>query len=500
MCAQNFQWADFPVTTNTSGTSSIGYSTTCDNLGNVYCVGFKDNQFNAGAVYGHLFYRKYNTNGVLIFDKTISGKVRNINLTSDSAGNIYFVGAFKNIISFEGGGLINSSSSSEENILVKFDSNGVFLWNQNISNFGAFNHFTAIATDSNNDIYIGIDNFNSSKILKLATTNGTVLQTIEQVNVQIITSLSIDDLGNIYASGSCGKTTSMFAGVSQPTNLDYSYYAVKYNPNGSHQWTKYIQSISCLDSQISAKTSNNIYFSATLTGAYAFGSLTTLGPPSGFSDDIFVTKLDVNGNFIWVREVAGSGKASIGKQRFLISDSNENVYFVGTTRSTTVWSPTMTTIVTGFGDDALLLKYNSNGDLLLAKQFGGQSSDRCDSVGLDSSGNIYVAGIKTGNVAFDGISNSGGTNVPYLAKIGNNLNTKNFIEKSFAIYPNPSQNEITILLNAKDKAEGNIINLLGQKVMNFEVGDKTSISVLDFENGIYFVKIKGFITQKFIKN
>lgn len=497
--AQNFQWVDFPTITSTNNTNGNSYLTTCDNLGNVYCVGFRDNQFNNGAVYGHLFYRKYNTNGILIFDKTISGKVRVINLTSDSVGNVYFVGAYRNTITFDNGAGTTNAGTTEIPIVVKFDSNGTFLWNQNISNFGAFNHFSAIATDANNNVYIGIDDFNNSKIIKLSGADSTTLMTIDQLNVQIISSLSIDSLGNIFAAGSCGTPNSVFAGISQPTSLDYSVYAVKYNPNGNHQWTKFVQDTSCRNPQICAATPTDIYFSSTLTGAYAFGSfITTLGPSSGSSDDIFISKLSIGGNFVWVREVAGTGKASVGRNNFLRADASGNVYLVGTTRATTVWNPTITTTVTGFGDDALILKYNSIGDLLMAKKFGGQSSDKCDSVALDNSGNIYVAGITSGAVTFDAISNSVGTNVPFIAKIGSILGINSIDSDTTVLHPNPAQNELFVSNINHNK--GFIYNTLGQKMKNFEIKNTSSIDISDLSNGIYFIQFEGKKTLKFIKN
>lgn len=495
--SQNFQWVDFPPVVNGLSQNEIGYTVATDNLGNVYIGGYKDNYFSSNGIFGNLFIRKYNSSGQLIFEKVITGKIRVFNLTADLSGNLYFVGSFKNSITFEGGATINTSGTNEVPVIVKFDSNGVFQWNQNISNFGSYDHFEAVTTDANNNVYIGFDNFNNSQILKLAAANGALLQTIDQLNVQIITSLSVDNLGNIYASGSCGKTTSKFAGISQPTSLDYSYYAVKYNPNGVHQWTKYVQSISCLDSQISAKTPNNVYFSAGLTGAYAFGSFTSSGPSSGFSDDIFISKINASGSFEWIREVPGTGKAAIGNRNFLTSDVNGNVYFAGVTRGTTVWSPAISTVISGFGNDALILKYNAVGDLLMAKTAGGSSGDRCDGITVDTLGTIYVSGGASGSVTFDGITNSVGTNVPYIAKIGGTLTNITYNSKRFNIYPNPAQNEIFIT-NLGEATKGTIYSSIGQKIKKVEI--KSSIDINELAKGFYFLEIEGCKIEKFIKN
>ena len=497
--SQNFQWVDFPPVSFGLSTNNLGYSITADFSGNVYAVGFKNNYFLSSEIYGNLFYRKYDASGTLIFDKEISGKIRSINLTNDNVGNIYLVAAFKNTITFDGGGSINTSGTNEEIIIIKFDQNGVFQWNNIISNFGSFNHCSAIATDINNNLLIGFDNFNNSKILRLSSTTGNINLTIDQLNVQVISSISVDNFNNIYAAGSCGKATSTFAGVAQPTSLDYSIYAVKYNGNGVHNWTRYAQDISCYDPIISAKTADNVYLSSSLSGAFAFGSLTAQGPASGFSDDIFITKLNANGDFVWLREVYGTGKAFIGNRNFMTSDSSGNVYFAGSTKSSTVWSPIISTVVTGFNADALILKYNSNGNILMAKTAGGNLTDSCDGIVIGDNGNIFVAGITNGPSSFDSFSYAGGKS-PFIAKIGNSLNINgNNNLKKISIYPNPANNEI-YFSNLESKTNGFIYNSIGQKVKVFEIENNSSISIIELTTGIYFLKLDGFLSEKFMKN
>ncbi len=494
--SQNFQWVDFPTTTYTLNPALIGYATTCDNLGNVYCTGFKDNQFSSGDMYGNLFYRKYNTTGLLLFEKIIVGKARVFNIVSDSNGNTYVAASFKSSITI--GTTTLTGITSEAPLLIKFDNFGNMLWYKLITDLSASDHFSALAVDTSNYVYIGYDNFFNSAITKL-NEDGIVQFTILQQNVKVLSNLSIDSLGSIYATGSCAQPNSIFAGVAQPTSLLYNTYVVKYNSAGLHQWTKYIEDISCLDPQISAKTPDAIYISSSLSGAFAFGTITSQGPSSGTSDDFYITKLNASGDFQWIREVEGTGKAYIGRRNFLTSDSIGNVYFGGSTRGTTVWSNTITTTVTGFGDDALVLKYNSNGDLLMVKTAGGTSSDRCDGIALDNSGNIYVSGMASGSVVFDGITNSVVNNTPFISKIGGSLNTSSFDSTKINLYPNPAQNEFFIS-DLKKATKGTIYSALGQKLKIVEINNFAVIDINEFAKGVYFIEIEGYMTKKFVKN
>jgi hypothetical protein len=199
--SQNFQWADFPVTTYNLNPSVIGYATTCDNLGNVYCTGFKDTPYSSGGMFGNLFYRKYSSTGTLLFEKIIGGKAIVFNIASDSSGNIYVAASFKSTLTL--GAITLTGSTSETPLLIKFDISGNMLWYKLISDFNSSNHFNALATDNNDNVYIGYDNFFNSSITKLNTA-GVIQFTIAQQNVKIISNLSIDNVGNIYASGSCG--------------------------------------------------------------------------------------------------------------------------------------------------------------------------------------------------------------------------------------------------------------------------------------------------------
>jgi Secretion system C-terminal sorting domain len=495
--SQNFQWVNFPNITYSFNPSLIGYTTTCDNSGNVYVVGFKDNYFSSSDVYGNLFYRKYDSNGQLLFDKTIGGKVRVFNMTSDNVGNIYVSASFKSLLTFDTVQI--TSGTTETGVLLKFDVSGNIIFNEMFSNLGISDkNSTALSVDIDNNVYIGIDDFFNSKIIKLSPT-GTLLMTIDQLNVKVLSSVSVDNMGNIYASGSCAQSNSKFAGVLQPTSLNYSTYIVKYLSTGVHQWTKFIQDISCLDPIVTAKTPDNIYVSAALSGAYAFGNLTSQGPSSGASDDIYITKLNSTGNFEWIREVQGSGKAYIGNRNFLTSDVDGNVYFTGSTKGATVWTPIISTTISGNNPDALVLKYNSNGDLLFAKTAGGSSSDRSDGIAIDTNGNIYVSGMVYGNSTFGTLTNSSTGNTPLIAKIGNNLKINSFESEAITVYPNPVQTEIFIA-NINEKSKGIIQNILGQTIKSFELSNNKSIDVSELSNGVFFIKIEGKKCVRFLKD
>ncbi|HEY0091803.1 MAG TPA: SBBP repeat-containing protein [Flavobacterium sp.] len=108
-----------------------------------------------------------------------------------------------------------------------------------------------------------------------------------------------------------------------------------------------------------------------------------------------LTTLGFAQNFEWVTSEGGYNEdRGLG----VASDANGNTYVTGFFQGTaTFGSYTFTS--TG-GKDIFLAKYNPDGVLLWAQQFGGQGNGFGNEVAVDASGNCYLAGSFSGTVAF----------------------------------------------------------------------------------------------------
>ncbi len=76
----------------------------------------------------------------------------------------------------------------------------------------------------------------------------------------------------------------------------------------------------------------------------------------------------------------------------------------------------------------------------------------------------------------------------------------NELSNTIFIYPNPANTEININLPSNNNFEIEIINTLGESILNTQ--NKHTIDVSQFSNGIYFIKVKqedNFYSQRFIK-
>ncbi|MNK15903.1 hypothetical protein D3C87_340570 [compost metagenome] len=500
---QSYQWLK-TVPINTVNSFTAGYVTVCDPSGNIYMTGFKDNPLFYNDILGNVFYNKYNTNGDIIFSKELSGKSTPYAMKSDSQGNIVMAIGYVESVTIGSTTITAPNNNMNMNYsVVKLDSNGNLLWYKILSITDAdIADFRAIAINADDTIYIGYDSFMDSYITKYSST-GTELLSIEQKNVNRITSVAVDTEGNIYAAGGCAGIDSKYAGVDIPTNFDYNSYVVKYSPQGTYQWLKYVEDITCPDTPtVLVHTPNEIYFSSYLFTNNNFDDIEIEGP-TDFSEDIFIAKLNASGNFQWVREASGTGSVTIGNRNYLNLDNTGNIYFTGGTSGTINWGNGVSTNVSSalIQNDVLVLKYNSNGNVLLAKTAGGASDDRIDGVTINGLGDIFVSGIAIGNITFDDIEHEAPEfdSYPFLAKISSGtMGTILLKPKTIIVYPNPSSDYITIA-GIDEKLKGTIINALGQKVKDFETSSTSPISITTLPQGTYFITIENHKALKFIK-
>ena len=121
-----------------------------------------------------------------------------------------------------------------------------------------------------------------------------------------------------------------------------------------------------------------------------FGSITLTNPGLGTSD-IFITKHSATGIALWAKTFGGTD----GEIASSVSiDNNGDVYVTGWYSSSSVvfGSQTLTNSSAG-NSDVFVAKLNSAGNVVWAKSAGGNATDRGQSITVDPSGNVVVAGL-----------------------------------------------------------------------------------------------------------
>jgi hypothetical protein len=140
------------------------------------------------------------------------------------------------------------------------------------------------------------------------------------------------------------------------------------------------------------------YFNGTVDFATDFGGSDS--KISAGSGDIFVTRINANGNYGWTKRMGGTG----GDSGYGVSvDSNGNVYVTGYFQSTVNFAADFggsDTKTSANGYDIFVTRINANGTYGWTKIFGGTGNDYGNSVSVDPSGNVYIIGDFPGTVNF----------------------------------------------------------------------------------------------------
>lgn len=133
--------------------------------------------------------------------------------------------------------------------------------------------------------------------------------------------------------------------------------------------------------------------------------------------DMFIAKISINGNLLWIKQLGTDQSDSL---RSVVLDEADNIWAVGDSRGN------MGDAGNNGGSDVVVIKLNSDGELLTTKQFGTSSSEYGMGITIDNSSNFWVTGYTYGT--FSSNVSRGGTD-GYLAKLnasGDVISVKQF--------------------------------------------------------------------------
>ena len=216
--------------------------------------------------------------------------------------------------------------------------------------------------------------------------------------------------GTIYISGAFAGTEN-FGGISlTATGPNYDLFVLKMNANGNVLWAKNFQGVS--SNSIVSDASGNIYMGGTFAISATFGSITISQPAQVTTYDVYLAKLDPNGTPLWAQKYGGTNNDVFTG---LDIDANGNIYTTGYfAQGTTIGTSSFT--IYGFFD-ILVFKTDNTGGVIWAKQFGGFDDDRSSAIAVDNQGNAYVTGTCRGTYQFGAFSAAASNFSGYLCKI-----------------------------------------------------------------------------------
>jgi len=458
----DFVWA------KSMGGASYDYSNSIavDSSSNVYTTGyFRDtadfdpsvSTYNLTSAGGDdIFVSKFDSNGNFVWAKRMGGTSGDYgnSIALDTSGNVYTTGNFYGTVDFDpGANTANLTSAGGYDIFIsKLDSSGNFLWAKSMGGTD-YDYGNGITLDSSGNVYTtgcfllttdfdpGASTFNLTSaggydifVSKLDSSGNFVwAKSMGGTSIDVGYSdegysIAVDSSG-VYTTGRFYNTADFDPDNVGITNLisagSHDIFVSKLGSSGNFLWAKSMGGEYddrgfdiALDTSGNVYTTGNFVVTADFDPGVSIFKLTSAGV-----GDIFVSKLDSSGNFVWAKNMGGL----IYDYGYGIAvDSSDNVYTTGLFGETADFDPGTGTadLTSAGGDDIFVSKLDSSGNFVWAKRMGGTDYDRGYGVAVDSSGNVYTTGDFLGTADFDpgaGTANltSAGLADIFVSKLGN---------------------------------------------------------------------------------
>jgi hypothetical protein len=428
-----------------------------DSSGNVYTTGTfhgtadfdpSDGVFNLTSVgFGDdIFVSKLDSMGNFVWAKRFGGTESDSSesIAVDSNGNVYTTGYFQYTADFDPGiEVFNLTSAGNWDIFIsKLDGNGNFIWAKNM---GGPNYDSAfsIAIEAGSNVYttgyfVGTADFDPGPgTFNLTSVGATFFICKLNSNGNFVwakgmggfsNNIAVDSSSNVYTTGQFSGTVDFDPGIGT-ANLtsmgDEDIFVSKLNSNGDFVWAKNMGGLlGDRGYSLTVDTSGSIYTTGYFRSTADFDpGANIFNLVSAGVEDVFISKLDINGNFSWAKSIGGSSMGECGKE--IATDISNNVYTIGSFGGTVDFDPgtNVYNLTSGGYGDTFISKLSPNGDFIWAKSMGGNSGGADgDSIELSLNGFVYTTGTFGYTADFDpspaayNLTSAGGSDI-FVSKL-----------------------------------------------------------------------------------
>ena len=490
----------------------------------------------------------------------------------DANKNSYVVGQFDSQLIF---GSVSLNSASQVIFIAKFDSTGTCLWAKKADAYTAYSG-VSITLDYNQDLIItGL--YYSSASFDTITINSTGMSDVFIAKISSTgqwkwaksyggssydqgRQIDVDTNNNIYVTGTSVGTV-VFDSLQVSGLGGYDVFVGKFTPSGKCLWVKNSagsgnEKGTCL----SVSEAGNLYVGGVYNGTpNIFGTaLNNIGQNDEYD---FISKLDLNGNSIWNKQLSCGAINNVYGLQSISTDINDNLYITGNYAYSCLLDTFNFAIASNAVRNSYIAKLNPSGDVVWAKKGNGPVNSGGSSIYIDVNRNCYVSGSYTDSLNYGDCSLINLGSNGYLIKLdslghclclnnlsqtnpvitGNNndlwmtgyfMNSTNFgtqivtssnhtevfivnatidcftitdiktnkivRDSKISISPNPFKDKVIVFANGTTQ-NIQVFNTLGSII--YTTNPENEITEIDLSNqssGVYFVRI-GSITKKIIK-
>ncbi len=378
------------------------------------------------------FVAKYDANGNLSWAKSFKGTTagRGRSIATDNSGNILVTGEFQGTADFNPDAPIVSltSKGGRDIFIVKLDPSGNFMWATSIgSTRDDYGH--GIKSDGSGNVvvgghFVGTPDFDPGPaIFPLSSTgsgtanpdlfilkldpNGNFVWAKSFGNVvdDFGLGLALDASGNPLIIGKLQGGADVDPGPGTVTLTGYGgddVVIVKLNASGNFLWGRNMGGAGMDQGYaITTDASGNVYSTGLFSGTADFdpGAGTFNLVAQATYTEVFVSKLDVNGNFVWAKRFGGPATGGLLETwgRSIALDGAGNVYTTGDFTETMDFDPgsgtfNLTSAAPSGRADIFVSKLDNGGNFVWAYRIGGSQNEQGHALAVDGNGDVYSTG------------------------------------------------------------------------------------------------------------
>ena len=515
--APQWQWA-----VGAGGTfSDGGWSIAIDSQGNQYITG----NFRNTATFGShsltsngiadIFAAKLDPNGNWLWAVQAGGTDSDFGneIALDSNGNAYVTGEFGGTATF--GSHTLTASRGIDFFIAKLNSDGNWLWA--VKAGGIYSgKGSGIAVDGSGNAWVtgyfkGTATFGNHTLtsegvasrdifVARLSSSGNWLWVVQAGGIDGDEGygIALDDSGYAYVTGHFTNTATFGSHTLTASGSDRSdVFVSKLSSSGNWLWAVKAGGETGFDKgyNIAADASGNTWVTGEFFGTATFGSNTLT---SSGSIDIFVAKLNSDGNWLWAVQAGGGG---IDRGYDIAVDGSGNAFVTGLFQSTATFGSHQ--LVHSGDTDIFAAKLDSSGNWLWAVKAGGSNTDGGSGIAVDGAENAYVNGYFRNTAAFGNhhLTSSGSFDI-FVAKLENLTPVEDelaspAVSKLHSAYPNPLHRGGSALIKAEipERSTGilSIFNLRGQIVASHKLGSgsqQLSFSGEGLPAGVYLYNLQ----------
>ena len=488
-----------------------------DKYGNFYVL---DHCYGACRVKGYqleadsafvLFVAKFNAAKQLLWVTQFDSKysIQNTHITTDVEGNVIFIGKNTNPV-YHNGVMCSAEWGS---FIAKLNPNGELLWTRiqegNVAEIGGiqctWKNIIITGTIDGTLMFNGqtmTESLGNVFVLKYDS-DGNILWTRQLGNSSYNKPrIAADVDNNIFLTLYSSAGSISFNGISYDLILgEGDIILIKMSPYGETHFVKNFgggvdpsQDNDAMVRSIHTDKEGNVFLLGKWGQQIQLGNSTFLNSNLGTSDNLFIAKMDTNGDFLWSNKLETKSLGYYDTYDLAIDNQN-NVYYGGYNQDSIFIGNT------DFSSDELNLyaRFNPDGSLVWVKKSDFGSSYSIAAKGED---NLMIYGTIGGDYAQIGGEVFFFRHNAFLAELGESIPVSviPIANESFAlsVFPNPTTGQLRLeyLLEASTPIQLLVYDVLGRVMYNRQLGllnkglHRQIVDISSLPSGSYVLSLK----------